>query len=89
MRSRRIPASRFIHSKTLYTIKFPISLFRKLGEVVDTLDKEGCYSGRHLAIRETALLLISLAHDEYYNIISASDKKYDDIIDACHEFVGE
>lgn len=70
-------------------MKFPISLFLKLNEFVSTLDEEGCYSGRHLAIRETALLLISLAHDEYYDIISASDKKYDDIIDACHEFIGE
>lgn len=68
-------------------MKFPISLLRELDEFVGTLDEEGCYSGRHLAIRETALLLISLAHDEYYDIISAYDKKYDDISDACHEFV--
>lgn len=70
-------------------MKFPISLFRELDEFVGTLDEEGCYSGRHLAIRETALLLISLAHDEYYDVVNAFDKKYDDIAAVCRKFVGE
>ena len=70
-------------------MKFLTSLFRELDEFVNTLNKEGCYSGRRLAIRETAILLISLACDEYYNSISASDKKYDDIANACRKFVGE
>lgn len=70
-------------------MKFPISLFRELDEFVGTLDEEDCYSNRHIAIREAARLLISLAHDEYYDVVNAFDKKYDDIIDACHEFVGE
>lgn len=68
-------------------MKFPISLFRELDEFVSTLDEEGCYSGRHLAIREAARLLISLAHDEYYDVVNAFDKKYDDIANACRKFV--
>ena len=68
-------------------MKFPISLFRELDEFVSTLDEEGCYSGRHLAIRETARLLISLTHDEHYGINDGFDKRYRDIADACQHFI--
>lgn len=68
-------------------MKFPISLLRELDEFVGTLDEEGCYSNRHIAIKDAARLLIYLAHDEYYDIVNAFDKKYDDIANACRKFV--
>ena len=67
-------------------MELPISLLKELDEFVGKLDESDCVIDRHIAIRETARLLISLTHDEHYGIEDAFDKKYRDITDACQHF---
>ena len=68
-------------------MELPIDLLTKLDEFVSKLDENDCVLDRHIAIRETARLLISLTHDEHYSVIDPFDKKYRDISEACQSFV--
>ena len=68
-------------------MELPIDLLTKLDEFVSKLDENDCVLDRHVAIREVARLLISLTHDEYYNVTDPFDKKYRDISEACQSFV--
>ena len=69
-------------------MNLPIYLLKDLDVFVGKLDEDDCYTDRQVAIRETARLLISLTHDEHYDVIDASSKKYRDITDACQHFMG-
>ena len=69
-------------------MELPIDLLKDLDEFVGKLDEDDCFSDRHVAIRETARLLISLTHEEHYSINDAFDKRYRDIADACQHFMG-
>ena len=68
-------------------MELPIDLLTKLDEFVSKLDENDCVLDRHIAIRETARLLISLTHDEHYDVIDAYVEKYRDITDACQHFM--
>ena len=70
-------------------MELPIDLLKDLDVFVGKLDEDDCFSDRHVAIRETARLLISLTHDEHYGINDAFDKKYCTIAGACRAFVEE
>lgn len=65
-----------------------MDLLNELDKFVGILDETDCYLDRHIAIRETARLLINLMHDEYYNVTNPFDKKYSDIVDVCQRFTG-
>ena len=67
-------------------MELPIDLLNELDKFVCILDETDCILDRHIAIREAARLLISLTHDEYYNVTDPFDKKYSDISDACQHF---
>ena len=69
-------------------MELPIDILKELDEFVGKLDESDCVIDRHVAIRETARLLISLTHDEHYGINDAFDKRYRDIADACQHFIG-
>ena len=69
-------------------MELPINLLKDLDVFVGKLDEDDCFSDRHVAIRETARLLISLTHEEHYSINDAFDKRYRDIADACQHFMG-
>ena len=69
-------------------MELPIDLLKELDEFVGKLDEDDCFSDRHVAIRETARLLISLTHEEHYSINDAFDKRYRDIADVCQHFMG-
>ena len=69
-------------------MNLPINLLKELDEFVGKLDESDCVIDRHIAIRETARLLISLTHDEHYSINDSFDKKYRDITNACQHFMG-
>ena len=69
-------------------MELPIDILKELDAFVGKLDEDDCFSDRHVAIRETARLLISLTHEEHYDINDAFDKKYRDIADACQHFIG-
>ena len=68
-------------------MELPIDLLKDLDVFVGKLDEDDCFSDRHVAIRETARLLISLTHDEHYDVIDAYVEKYRDIADACQHFM--
>lgn len=68
-------------------MELPIDLLTKLDEFVSKLDENDCVLDRHIAIRETARLLINLTNDEHYGVIDPFDKKYRDISEACQSFV--
>ena len=68
-------------------MELPMDLLNELDKFVCVLDETDCSLDRHIAIRETARLLISLTHDEYYNVTDPFDKKYTDIANVCQSFV--
>ena len=68
-------------------MELPMDLLNELDKFVCVLDETDCSLDRHIAIREAARLLISLTHDEYYNVTDPFDKKYRDISDACQTFI--
>ena len=65
-----------------------MALLDELDKFVCILDETDCSLDRHIAIRETARLLVSLTHDEYYNVTDPFDEKYSDIAEACQHFTG-
>lgn len=69
-------------------MELPIDLLKDLDVFVGKLDEDDCYTDRQVAIRETARLLISLTHDEYYDVNYPFGKKYRNITDACQHFTG-
>lgn len=69
-------------------MELPMDLLNELDKFVCVLDETDCSLDRHIAIRETARLLMSLTHDEYYNVTDPFDKKYSDIADVCQHFTG-
>lgn len=69
-------------------MELPIDLLNELDKFVCILDETDCSLDRHIAIREAARLLISVTHDEYYNVANPFDKKYSDIAEACQHFTG-
>lgn len=69
-------------------MELPMALLDELDKFVCILDETDCSLDRHIAIRETARLLVSLTHDEYYNVTDPFDEKYNNIAEACQHFTG-
>ena len=68
-------------------MELPIDILKELDEFVGKLDESDCVIDRHVAIRETARLLISLTHDEHYGINDGFDNRCRGVSRAWQHFV--